>query len=103
MRREGRDGEWRGQRPTHVSLRESSSHPSKILCRGLKAAASPPARPSSLLVDFKAYLRCVCATLNFDVGEIWSWRNEDHDSGSAEGEEGNLKDKFQHGNAVRGV
>ncbi|CAM9458546.1 unnamed protein product [Scytosiphon promiscuus] len=28
----------------------------------------------------QAYLRCVCATLNFDVGEIWSWRNEDHDS-----------------------
>ncbi|CAM9349933.1 unnamed protein product, partial [Ectocarpus sp. 4 AP-2014] len=32
----------------------------------------------------QAYLRCVCATLNFDVGEIWSWRNEEHDSDSAE-------------------
>ncbi|CAM9664700.1 unnamed protein product [Ectocarpus sp. 6 AP-2014] len=32
----------------------------------------------------QAYLRCVCATLNFDVGEIWSWRNEEHDSDPAE-------------------
>ncbi|CAB1098306.1 unnamed protein product [Ectocarpus sp. CCAP 1310/34] len=34
----------------------------------------------------QAYLRCVCATLNFDVGEIWSWRNEEHDSDPAKGE-----------------
>lgn len=34
----------------------------------------------------QAYLRCVCATLNFDVGEIWSWRNEEHDSDPVEGE-----------------
>lgn len=25
----------------------------------------------------QAYLRCVCAALNFDVGEIWSWRSDE--------------------------
>ncbi|CAN0414147.1 unnamed protein product, partial [Laminaria digitata] len=25
----------------------------------------------------QAYLRCVCAALNFDVGEIWSWRDDE--------------------------
>ena len=31
----------------------------------------------------QAYLRCVCAALNFDVGEIWSWRD---DEGAENGE-----------------
>lgn len=26
----------------------------------------------------QAYLRCVCAALNFDVGEIWSWRDDEN-------------------------
>lgn len=68
----------------------------QMLCRGLKQPPSLP-RPYLSPPDFKAYLRCVCATLNFDVGEIWSWRSEDHDSGSAEGEERNLEDTFPFG------
>lgn len=41
-----------------------------------------PPRPCRV----KAYLRCVCATLNFDVGEIWSFRHEEHSSDSSQGE-----------------